>query len=178
MKCPFSYFLRYGLSLKEPFQPGFPDAYAGTLFHYILESLTNAYGKEYSEQSSKQLRKIVDKELAHLTQIFPSMELALMNVKERLLISMTQTLEVLQEFETHSQFSPTASELEFHYDLLLQENVTIALHGFIDRLDTYQDLIRNRYLCGLTATTINLCDGRSSATTKGNHGCLLYFLKE
>lgn len=139
VKCPFSYFLRYGLSLKEPFQPGFPDAYAGTLFHYILESLTNAYGKEYSEQSSKQLRKIVDKELAHLTQIFPSMELALMNVKERLLISMTQTLEVLQEFETHSQFSPTASELEFHYDLPLQENVTIALHGFIDRLDTYQD---------------------------------------
>ena len=36
--CPFSYFLRYGLGLREPMQYTFSDSYAGTLSHYVLET--------------------------------------------------------------------------------------------------------------------------------------------
>lgn len=139
VKCPFSYFLRYGLSLQEPMKPGFPDSYAGTLSHFILETLTTTYGKRYAQQSMDTVDAILSKELAHLSQLFPAMQDALANVKERLFISMQQTLLTLKDFEEHSTLSPAHSEYPFTYDIQIGENLMLSLRGYIDRIDESSD---------------------------------------
>lgn len=135
VKCPFSYFLRYGLGIKEPMKPGFPDAYAGTLSHYILESLTTTYGKEYTLHAHDTIEKILKEELSTLHTLFPSMQGALENVKQRIQTSMTQTLQTLQDYEKHSSLSPSKCEYEFHYELPIEDAIVLSMRGFIDRID-------------------------------------------
>ncbi|MEG0527879.1 MAG: PD-(D/E)XK nuclease family protein [Longicatena sp.] len=134
VKCPFSYFLRYGLSLREPMKPGFPDSYAGTLSHYILETLINTSGKRYTENATEIISKIIASEVGALQTLFPSMEDALTNVKYRLLQSMIQTIHVLDDYEKHSSLSPSRCEMPFDYEIPLDDYV-LALHGYIDRID-------------------------------------------
>ena len=57
VKCPFSYFLRYGLSLREPMKVGFPDSYAGTLAHYLLETFTGNMGRPIQRWQRKKSKK-------------------------------------------------------------------------------------------------------------------------
>lgn len=140
VKCPFSYFLRYGLSLQEPMKPGFPDAYAGTLSHFVLETLTNAYGKAYATQTKDTIDAILTKEITHLQTLFPTMQAALCHVKKRLLIAMSQTISTLQDFEQHSTFAPAHSEYAFTYEIDIEDGYLLALRGYIDRIDQGNNL--------------------------------------
>ncbi|MEG0329797.1 MAG: PD-(D/E)XK nuclease family protein [Longicatena sp.] len=140
VKCPFSYFLRYGLSLKEPMKHGFPNSYAGTLLHYILEVLTTTYGKSYATTSIDKISKLLQSEIQVLEDLFPTISLSLENVKTRILCSLTQTLQALDEFEQHSSLQPYKSEYAFTYEIPLQDDIRIAMKGFIDRIDTTNSL--------------------------------------
>lgn len=152
VKCPFSYFLRYGLSLREPMKVGFPDSYAGTLSHYLLETFTEEYGKEYTRVAEEKIEEILMKEITVMQDVFPSLEKKLENVAQRILTSMTQTLSLLDEYEQHSLLSPYQSEKEFHYQIPLNKKVNLALKGYIDRIDTSDE-----FLC--------ILDYKSSAKT-------------
>lgn len=138
-KCPYSYFLRYGLALQEPMKLGFPDSYAGTLSHYVLETLTTTYGKEYANTSQETIAAILDKELQQLQKLFPAMKDALANVKERLLTAMIQTIKTLKDFEEHSTLAPSKSEYPFTYEIALDKERVLALRGYIDRVDENRD---------------------------------------
>lgn len=141
VKCPFSYFLRYGLSLKEPMKIGFPDSYAGTLSHYILETFTEQYGKEYTKVCEEKIEEVLLQEINVMKDVFPSLEKKLENVMQRILTSMTQTLQLLDEFEQHSILRPFCSEHEFHYQITLREDVELALKGYIDRIDASDEFL-------------------------------------
>ena len=73
VKCPFSYFLRYGLGLREPMKVGFPNAYAGTLLHYLLETLTGQYGKAYTALTKEDVEAALMKEIHIMQEVFPSL---------------------------------------------------------------------------------------------------------
>ena len=135
VKCPFSYFLRYGLSLKEPMKLGFPDSYAGTLSHYVLETLIALYGKAYTTHVEDTMSSLLDDELDKLQTVFPAMKDALENVKNRLYTSMIQTMYMLEDFEQHSSLAPSKCEYAFRYEIPIQQDVILAMSGYIDRID-------------------------------------------
>ncbi len=141
VKCPFSYFLRYGLSIKEPMKIGFPDSYAGTLSHYILETFTEQYGKEYTKVCEEKIEEVLFQEIKIMKDVFPSLEKKMENVTQRILTSMTQTLQLLDEFEQHSILHPFCSEYEFQYQIPLREDVELALKGYIDRIDASDEFL-------------------------------------
>jgi hypothetical protein len=63
-KCPYAYFLRYGLKIKDPIQLGFANNYMGTLAHYIMESLLHAGTKDaFLALEPETLREIIDTEM-------------------------------------------------------------------------------------------------------------------
>lgn len=141
VKCPFSYFLRYGLSLREPMKIGFPDSYAGTLSHYLLETFTGQFGKAYTKVTKEKIEAVLMKEITIMRDIFPSLEKKLENVAQRLLTSMIQMLSLLDEFEQHSLLSPHKSEQEFKYTLPVNDEVAFALKGYIDRIDASDEFL-------------------------------------
>ncbi len=141
IRCPFSYFLRYGLGLKEPMKLGFSDSYMGTLSHYLLETLTSTYGKQYTKAPIQKIDDLIQSEIQALQEVFPDIHDHLQTMQTRIKESFLQTLSRLQEFEEHSQFQPYLQEKEFYYNFPINDDVSFSLHGFIDRIDKYQDIL-------------------------------------
>ncbi len=141
IRCPFSYFLRYGLGLKEPMKLGFSDSYMGTLSHYLLETLTSSYGKQYTQAPITKINELIYSEILALQEVFPDMQARLQTMRTRIRESLLQTLSRLHEFEEHSQLKPFLQEKEFHYNFPINGEVSFSLHGFIDRIDKYQDIL-------------------------------------
>lgn len=141
IRCPFSYFLRYGLGLKEPMKLGFSDSYMGTLSHYLLETLTSTYGKQYTKAPIQKIDDLIQTEIQALQEVFPDMHDHLQTMQTRIKESILQTLSRLQEYEEHSQFQPYLQEKEFYYNFPINDDVSFSLHGFIDRIDKYQDIL-------------------------------------
>lgn len=135
VKCPFSYFLRYGLGLREPMDLGFSDSYMGTLAHYILETLVAQYGKHYTKTTTAEIDAILDKEIQCISAIFINRRSQLASMKTRIHDSFLQLLERLDELEEHSHVQPWKQEEEFHHSIPLDIDVNMLLHGFIDRID-------------------------------------------
>lgn len=133
--CPYSYFLRYGLSLREPMEHGFSTSYMGTLSHFVLEALVEQYGKTYTKAAIDRIQDIVDEEVAAIQAVFPN-NASLMNViKHRFMDSFLQTLQRLDDFEAHSAMKPYKKEYEFLHEFRIDEQTSFALKGFIDRID-------------------------------------------
>lgn len=135
VKCPFSYFLRYGLSLQEPMEYGFSDSYMGSISHYVLEVLNQELGKSYTKATADKVNKILTSEVDIITKVFPNLEAQLKSIQHRMHSSILQTLKRLHEFEQHSHLYPWKQEEEFYYDVNLRDDVVLSLHGFIDRID-------------------------------------------
>lgn len=137
VKCPFSYFLRYGLSLREPMQQGVSTSYTGTLFHYVLESLVDRYEKEYTQSPEKKVKELIHTEMNVMKAIYPSLLKKLEHVEARIIASISQTLLILREFEKHSILRPKKDNCEytFLYHIPLTSTIQLALRGVIDRID-------------------------------------------
>lgn len=76
-----------------------------------------------------------------MQDVFPSLEKKLENVAQRILTSMTQTLGLLDDFEQHSILSPYLREKEFHYSIPLGDDISLALKGYIDRIDASDEFL-------------------------------------
>lgn len=139
MKCPYSYFLRYGLGLKEPMDHTASCASVGTLSHYILETLVKMYGKDYGEAAIETIEQLLTKEINHIKQVYPNQKDMYEVLRQRLLHTIIQRLSILKEYEEHSTLKPTKQEYAFTYEIPMEDAVTIALKGFIDRIDESSD---------------------------------------
>lgn len=140
-RCPFSYYLRYGLHVKEPFSFSFDASRIGTLSHHILEVLTKTYGKEYANASKQIIEQLLEQELNPLADLFKNHADWIDLLKQRLLTSIQQNLKILSDMEAHSGMSVFQSEYEFSSDYPL-DNAILRLHGFIDRIDCKNEYIR------------------------------------
>lgn len=142
MKCPFSYFLTYGLRIKEPIEYDFSPGRIGTLSHYILETLVNQYGKDYPNAPLVQIESLIHSQLEHMVDIYPSYRHQLPLLKQRLLKTITYNLEYLKEMEDHSHIAPFACEKEFWWDIPTNNDDKLCFHGFIDRIDASEGYLR------------------------------------
>lgn len=138
--CPFSYFLRYGLGLREPMQYVFSDSYAGTLSHYVLETLTKTMGKEYAQSTADKIEQLLHKEIEEIKKIFPSSANSYTLLEKRLFNNLIQTLQRLKDMEEHSHLQPWKQEESFTYTIPVKEDVKLQLYGIIDRIDAKGDL--------------------------------------
>lgn len=134
-RCPFSYFLNYGLRLKEPIDYSFSQSKIGTLSHYILEVLVNRYGKEYTLASASEVEELLSKELSYMAAIYPNFQMQIDILKRRMQHSIMKNLAYLTDMEEHSHLAPYQSEYEFWWEIPLKEEIKLRLHGFIDRID-------------------------------------------
>ena len=134
-KCPYAYFLRYGLKIKDPIQLGFANNYMGTLAHYIMESILHEGSKEaFLQLESETLRQIIESEMKIVEDAFPNKKAYLQFLSKRIFQAMWQTIKRFQKQESTSNFAPWQVEHNFEYPLQFDE-ATLKLIGIIDRID-------------------------------------------
>lgn len=142
IRCPFSYFLTYGLKLREPIDYSFSQSRIGTLSHYILETLVSRYGKAYPSAPLEELQDIIHEELTKMAQVYPLFAPQIPLLERRMIHSLKKNMEILTEIEEHSSLAPFKCEDEFWWELPLTDDRKLCLHGFIDRLDASQGYLR------------------------------------
>ena len=135
IRCPYAYFLRYGLSLREPMTIGFDNSYMGTLSHFILETLVDQLGKDYTKACEDTIEHYISQEIQALQEVFPNIQDRLESLQTRISTSLIQTLQRLDETEAHSHLKPWKQEEEFTFDIPVENGIALSLHGFIDRID-------------------------------------------
>lgn len=140
-RCPFAYFLTYGLKIKEPIDYEFSQSRIGTLLHYVLEILVTKYQKSYPNAQDKEIEDLLAKELTSIADIYPLLHGRLASLLKRLSEAIRSNLNQLQEMEAHSSLRPFACEHEFWWDIDLTQH-QLCLHGFIDRIDANDDFMR------------------------------------
>ncbi len=129
--CPYSYFLKYGCRIKEPLEEGFTIQKIGTLVHALFENLVKDYKKNYPLPVDLEDR--IWLQLEDMKQVFP--HLAYDYLYSRLYSSMKMNLEVLKDMEEHSYMTPTYCEKSWEMKLSIDNDTTLYLNGFIDRID-------------------------------------------
>lgn len=135
-KCPYAYFLRYGLGIKDPIQLGFANNYMGTLAHYIMEQLYHEGTKEaFLQLDDQSLKDIIEEEMNIIKEVFPNKQSYLSFLSKRIFKVMKQCIKRFQQQEKTSNYHPWQVEYQFHYPLELEQDITLNLVGIIDRID-------------------------------------------
>lgn len=142
MNCPFSYFLKYGLKIREPLDNTFSSNRIGTLAHFVLEALVRKYGKQYADTRLEEIRGIIHDELSKAGSIYTAQQDMFEILEARLFSNLTSMMEILRDMEQHTRYRPMACEYPFDYSMELDDHTTLAVKGIIDRLDVCDDLIR------------------------------------
>ena len=101
--------------------------------HYVLETLVDELGKQYTKAAMERIKEIVNQEVEAIAAVFPNNADLMEVIKHRFLVSFAQTLKRLDNFETHSAMGPYLQEYEFHEEFPITEDISFALKGFIER---------------------------------------------
>ncbi len=151
-RCRFSYFCKYGLSLKKLQKADFDVLQRGTIVHYVFERLITEKGEEISALSKEDISALVDgyiEEYLDRVNGYRTIETA----HSRFLISRISRLakevaeHIAREF-SQSKFKPYKCEMKIAADGDIPEQVipfdegNIHLIGSIDRVDKYGSYIR------------------------------------
>jgi ATP-dependent helicase/nuclease subunit B len=153
--CPYQYFARYVLELKEREEFKFEPLDLGAFYHRVLDSLLkrlNAEGKDFATiedgELLKLLKNVVDKLI--LKDSFISHFIARRSYNQYIIHSACGALEdcvlAIAQMVREGEFKPTLSEVAFGqakdtrdtlgmYELALSDNRLLSLNGKIDRLD-------------------------------------------
>ena len=147
--CPFSYYLKYGLKLKEQEEYKIKSIDTGTFMHEIIDSFFNVLrekGIEIKEAEDDELYKIID-ELINEKLGLPKYYIFTSNEKfnvltEKLKKVVFQSMKYLIEGLKESDFKVLGNELEFKrgkeykpIELDLEDGKKVEITGKIDRID-------------------------------------------
>lgn len=149
--CPFEYFCQYGLSAKPRKSAEVDPAQAGTLIHYVLETVLREYPKDkFISLSDEKARKItneiidsyVEEQMSGSENKSASFNRTIELIKER---SYKIVLRLIEEFK-NCDFTPVSFELNINvdgdipaYKLELNGGNSITVIGKVDRVDSWQD---------------------------------------
>ncbi len=136
--CPYSYFLSYGLRLKEMISPTLQSSTLGTIQHHILEKIV-ADNLLHSSTLDDTLSSFITSDFESLFKLYPNDREFLEVTKDRLFITLSNSLRILKMIDEKSLFTPSA--LEHHFEKELEDH-PITLRGVIDRIDIFQDYLR------------------------------------
>ena len=146
-RCPFAYFCRYGVDLKERKIASFDPLQKGTVIHLVLEKLLVKYTpQELSEKNKdeilKEIREIMDGYLSKYLDADSRSE-RFIYLYDRLSLSVEEVVERLISEFMNSDFVPADMELELSRDgeiapyyLKLPDGGSVCFNGKVDRVDT------------------------------------------
>ena len=150
--CPFSYFVRYGLELKEREEYKVTSMQLGTIFHEVIDSFSkeatdhNLWKTLKDEERDAKIEAIVDEVVAKYdSDIFESNSrngYMLHHIKR---IS-KRTAWALQKQILRGDFNPAHFELSFEHNrnvltdtVIETDGEVLELKGIIDRVDRYEE---------------------------------------
>ena len=147
--CPFSYYLQYGLKLKEKEDQKVQSINTGTFMHEIIDEFFNEikeHGIKLEEIEDEQIEKIVE-EIINEKLKLPKNYIFIATAKSKVLIArlkriITKALKYIIKTITESKFEILGTELEFadkgQYKpirISLENGKNIEIVGKIDRID-------------------------------------------
>ena len=153
--CPYQYFARYTLELKERQEFKFEPLDLGSFYHRVLDALLKRFGaegKDFAATEDGELLKLLREEIDKLTKKDPFISnfVSRRDYNEFIINSAGRVLEdcvmaIAQMVRTGS-FRPKLSEVSFgkargsrdtlgDYELILADKRVLSLDGKIDRLD-------------------------------------------
>ena len=137
--CPFSWFVESGLRVREPLDSVLDSRTLGNLAHAFFEQAVKTHGKEYVHADREAVDAFLDPVFSSLCAKLPLQKTRTLITKERLAMSIDNTLRFLRKMEQAS-YAWVPSEAEYHFDIRISEHVT--LNGVIDRIDESAALVR------------------------------------
>ncbi len=152
-KCPYAYFLLYGLSLKEreEYQVSAPDL--GNVVHKTLEKMNDMLTERkmrWRELDEKNIPEFVDESLEKIVEEYRDvlyrkskrMEFMITRMKRMLY----KTVWGISQQMKKGAFEQQYSEAKFSYNnnlpsmkIHLEDEKELLFNGVIDRIDTYED---------------------------------------
>lgn len=128
-KCPFLYFIQYGLNIYPTKDKKLMSNELGSLVHYILAE---------NIDKSKDIKKLVEKYILRDENLYSKINSSKINQYfiEQLIKDLDITIDILNEFLNVSKFDIHSQEEK------VQDTIKgIDFKGFVDRIDTYQKYI-------------------------------------
>lgn len=153
-KCPYSFFLRYGLNLKEKETSSYQVTDAGTFMHKILECYTsfvlenNIDWAEINREKSDEISLSATKTaLDELTEKFPILDRKQEFLLEKLKKAGADTAWTVVRHIQSGEMRPVATEYNLRENLTpltmtTPKGNTLNLYGIIDRIDAFGDKFR------------------------------------
>lgn len=127
-KCPFSYYIKYGLKITEKREDTLQSSELGSLCHYLMEkclddeSLVDQEAKHYIEENLK------EKYDGHpMNQYFIN----------NLIEDMKMTIKIIQKQLKLGDYVPVAKEKEISGEI-----GGVPFSGIIDRVDEFENMVR------------------------------------
>ena len=153
--CPFSYFLQYGLNLKEKEELKVQSFNTGTFMHETIERFFECIKEENIElatfiEDDELIEKLVSKIIEEELELVKN-EIFTVTTKYRLLVRrlkkvVTKALKYIIEGLVYSRFKISGTEVEFgktgDYNpiiLNMEDGKRVEITGKIDRIDTAED---------------------------------------
>lgn len=127
-KCPFSYYIKYGLKINEKREDTLQSSELGSLCHYLMEkclddvSLVDEEAKHYIEENLKE--KYDD---------HPMNQYFINNLIE----DMKMTIKIIQKQLKYGKYVPVAKEKEISGEI-----GGVPFSGIIDRVDEFENMVR------------------------------------
>ncbi len=145
-RCPFSYYCRYGLQLKENKAASFDPLQRGTVIHFVLEKLLSEFSAEELCELSKteRLEKIRGYMDDYLSRYLDrsSRSKRFIYLYERMAKSIDAVAARIADEFACSEFRPLDTELEISYDgsvkpytLKIPSGGSVRISGKVDRVD-------------------------------------------
>lgn len=151
--CAYSYFLQYGLGLKEREEYTFEDVDMGTLFHSVLErfpALLAEHGQNWFDFTKETGEQLLDQAIGEVSVQYGDSVLfssaRYQYVVSRMKRILGRTIFTLQEQLRRGSFAPEYFEVSFQsltdleaVNIRLTEHEKMRLMGRIDRVDLCRD---------------------------------------
>lgn len=141
-QCPFSYFLRYGLRIKTPYENGLKANTVGTIQHAVLEKLVLDYQKDYAQVTKEIINDYATPYFNQLKQFFIKEELIIKLMQDQVVDNLAASLDFLKSMEANTTFTPEYVEYEFNECFMDKLKYPLHLRGIIDRIDLLHDSFR------------------------------------
>ena len=147
-KCPFLFYCRHGLGLKEKRKAEIDPMLGGTIIHYVLENLVKSAGSGLERFSDEQIQAEVDRWLKQFLQEnmvgFEEQGERFRYQYDRLSKTVCLVVQKLRRERQLSDFEPTDFELPIGqgedgipaFEIPIPDGGKMVLNGKVDRVDT------------------------------------------
>ena len=146
-KCPFAYFLKYGLKAKPPEVWKIQRFELGSVMHYVIcryceiiadnasdfEQLKNNWNKITKEKSEEIIDSIMKDMEPKIISVLDRDEAKVRYLLKRMAKTIKRSAETVRISLINGKYA--AAELEKHFEIRLDPEYDIAINGTIDRID-------------------------------------------